>query len=48
MKRKPRKYQSKLTLHPLTFEHVVDIVLEFRPPKKTKKTKIQKHAEGIQ
>jgi hypothetical protein len=39
MKRKPRKYQSKLTLHPMTFEHVVDTVLKYRPTKNKKKQK---------
>lgn len=38
MKRKPRKYQSKLTLYPMTFEQVVDTVLRYKPPK-NKKTK---------
>ncbi len=39
MKRKPRKYQSKLTLHPMTFEKMVDTVLKYRPLKKKKKAR---------
>jgi hypothetical protein len=41
MKRKPRKYQSKLTLYPMTFEQVVDRVLAYRPPKKKKKPRLK-------
>lgn len=37
MKRKPRKYQSKLTLYPLTFEQVVDTVLAYKPKKQRHK-----------
>jgi len=40
MKRKPRKYQSKLTFYPMTFEQVVDRVLKYKPPKQ--KTKMGK------
>ena len=42
MKRKPRKYQSKLTLYPMTFEQVVDAVLKHRPQKKRTRKKIIK------
>jgi hypothetical protein len=40
MKRKPRKYQSKLTLYPMTFEQIVNTVLVYKPKKtKAKKAK---------
>ena len=39
MKHRPRKYQSKLTLYPATFEQVVETGLRYKPPKKTKKPK---------
>jgi hypothetical protein len=37
MKRKPRKYQNKLTLYPMTFDEVVSKVLAYKPSKKKKK-----------
>ncbi len=42
MKRQPKKYQSKLTLYPMTFEQVVDTVLKYRPLKKKKTVKTKK------
>ena len=39
MKRKPKKYQNKLTLHLLTFEQVVDTVLRYKPLKRKKRSK---------
>jgi hypothetical protein len=37
MKAKPKKYRSKLTLHPMSFEQVVDTILKYRPTKQKKK-----------
>jgi len=31
---KPRHYQKKLSLYPMTFEQAVDTVLKYRPKKK--------------
>jgi hypothetical protein len=38
-RKKPRKYQKKLSLYPMTFEQVVDKVLAFKP-KREKKSNI--------
>jgi hypothetical protein len=32
--KRPRTYQKKLSLHPMTFEQAVDAVLKFKPAKK--------------
>jgi hypothetical protein len=33
-KKRPKKYQKKLALYPMTFEQAVDKVLKFKPEKK--------------
>jgi hypothetical protein len=43
---KPRKYQSKLILHHMTFEQVIDRVLAFKP-KKDKKNARPKNTRRI-
>jgi hypothetical protein len=35
-KPKPRTYQKKLSLHPMSFEEVVDTVLKYNPKSKKK------------
>jgi len=37
VKRKPRKYQAKLTIYPMTFEQAIDTVLKYKMPEKKKK-----------
>jgi hypothetical protein len=37
-KKKPKTYQKKLSLYPLTLEQVVDTVLKYKPKSKTAKT----------
>jgi hypothetical protein len=41
MKQKPRKYQKRLTLYPMTFEQVVSEVLSYKPLKKKKKPRLK-------
>ena len=35
-KKRPKTYQKKLSLYPMTFEQVVDNVLKFKPKSKQK------------
>jgi hypothetical protein len=38
-KPKPRTYQKKLSLHPMSFEQVMDTVLKYKPKSKKKTAK---------
>lgn len=38
-KPKPRTYQKKLSLHPMSFEQVVDTVLKYKPKSKKRTSK---------